>query len=77
MVTNNSKAQLIMLFVEGLVETLCRWVRAYKSTTPMDDISRAQDMIDVEPNFGAFVPTKPTSPQGSRYICQPQRETGR
>lgn len=40
MVTDISEDRLIMLFVEGIVEPLRGWVRAYKPTSLMDAISR-------------------------------------
>ena len=49
MVTDISKAWLIMLFMEGLAEPLGGWVRVYKPTDLTNSISRTRDMIDLVP----------------------------
>lgn len=76
MVTDISKAWLIMLFVEGLAEPLCGWERDYKPISFKDAISRTQDMIDVVPKTWAFVPPRPTTPQGKQDTRPPQRDGG-
>lgn len=76
MVTDVLEAQLIMLFMEGLFETLHGWVRAYKPTSLQDAIFKTWDMIDAVPKNWAFVPTRPTAPQGNRDARPPQRDGG-
>ena len=49
MVTDISEARLIMLFMEGLLEPLHGWVKAFKPMTLQDAIIRAWDIEDVVP----------------------------
>lgn len=49
MVSDISEARLVMLFVEGLIDPLRGWVRAYKPVTLHDVITRTRDMLDVVP----------------------------
>jgi len=65
MVTDILEAHFIMLFVEGLVEPLRGWVRAYKPTSLLNDISRTWYMIDAVPKTWAFTPIRPMAPQGN------------
>jgi hypothetical protein len=44
MVINISKTRLVMIFVEGLLEPLRGWVKAYKPTYLHDTINKACDM---------------------------------
>jgi hypothetical protein len=49
MVTDISKARLVMLFTEGLAEPLRGWVKAYKPTTLQDVVGRARDLQESVP----------------------------
>ena len=40
MVTDVSRSRLVKLFIEALMEPLCGWVKAYKTSTLYDAISR-------------------------------------
>ena len=44
MVSDISKGRLVMLFVEGLMEPLRGWVKAYKPTSLQDAVNKAWDM---------------------------------
>ena len=46
MVTDITEPRLIMLFTEGLAESLRGWVKAYKPATLQDAIGRAKDLQD-------------------------------
>lgn len=52
-----------MLFVEGLVEPLRGWVRAYKPISLTDVISKTHDMIDAVPKSQDFAPTRASAPR--------------
>ena len=56
MVTNISKARLILLFVEGLVEPLKGLVKSYRPSTLQDAQNRTSDMQDAIPRT-MFPPT--------------------
>ena len=49
MVTDMSESRLTMLFTEALTEPLQGWVKAYKTLTLQDAISRARDLQDSIP----------------------------
>jgi hypothetical protein len=63
MVTNISQHRLVMLFIEGLVEPLRGWVKAFRPTTLHEAIMRCQDMKDA---VNKKVPTKSFIPQGGK-----------
>jgi hypothetical protein len=44
MVKDVSEDRLIILFIEGLSEPLCGWIKAFKPTSLQDAIIRARDM---------------------------------
>ena len=49
MVYDISESQLIMLFTEALFEPLRGWMKAYRSITLQDAISRTLDLQDFVP----------------------------
>jgi hypothetical protein len=66
------EACLVMLFIEGLSEPLCGWVKAYKPTTLQDAVSHTRDMQDVVPK--RRFPLKPTFPQKIKETKPFQRD---
>jgi hypothetical protein len=60
-VTYLSKSILVMLFIEGLFEPLCDWVKYLKLETLHDVIVRTRDMEGVVPKINTF--SKPFIPQ--------------
>lgn len=67
MVTDLSMDQMVMLFIEGLLEPLRCWVRSYQLVTLQDTISRVRDMQDAVPK-ARFLP-KLTIPQRERKLA--------
>jgi hypothetical protein len=63
MVTDISQQRLVMLFMEGLVEPLRGWVKAFRPTTLHEAIMRSQDMKDV---VNKKAPTKSSSLKEAR-----------
>jgi hypothetical protein len=72
MVSDISEVLLVMLFVEGLMETLWGWVKAYKPTSLQDVVSRARDMQYEVPKI-RFLP-KPIVTLKTKEIRLPQRD---
>jgi hypothetical protein len=70
MVTDISQQILVMLFMEGLVEPLRGWVKAFRPTTLHEAIMRSQDMKDA---VNKKVPTKSFIPQGGKETKFPQK----
>jgi hypothetical protein len=92
MVTDIFEAHLVMLFTEGLTEPLRGWVKAYKSTSLQDAVSKARDLQESvpkpkftpRPNFPTkFDDKTPPSRDGTGHqqrdwAGQPQKDwTGR
>jgi hypothetical protein len=63
-VTDISEPRLIMLFIEGLTESLRGWAKAYMPQTLHDAILRTQDLADSVPKTKPF--SKPFVPQRDR-----------
>jgi hypothetical protein len=72
MVSDISEGHLVMLFVEGIMEPLRGWIKAYKPTSLQDAVSRARDMQDAVPKSW-FLP-KPTFTPKTKEIRPPQRD---
>jgi hypothetical protein len=72
MVSDISEGHLVMLFVEGLMEPLRGWVKAYKPTSLHDAINMARDMQDAVPKR-CFSP-KPTFTLKTKETRPPQRD---
>jgi hypothetical protein len=71
-VTNILEPGLIMLFTEGLTESLRGWVKAYKLPTLQDAILHTRDLTDSVPKTKTF--SKPFVPQRDRDKNPFQRE---
>ena len=72
MVSDISEGRLVMLFVEGIIEPLRGWFKAYKPSSLQDAVNRAQDMQDaVLKNW--FLP-KPIFTPKTKEIRSPQRD---
>ena len=65
MVTDVSESRLTMLFIEVLTEPLRGWVKAYKSPTLQDAISRARDLYRIQSQRTGFH-SRPTFQLGTR-----------
>ena len=72
MVNDLSVTWLVMLLIEGLLQTLRGWVRAYQPTTLQDAINRARDMQDAVPK-NRFLP-KFYIPQKGKEVKKEQWE---
>jgi hypothetical protein len=66
MVSDISEGRLVMLFVEGIMEPLRGWVKAYKPTSLQNAVSRSRDMQDAVPK-SRFLP-KPTFTLNTKEI---------
>jgi hypothetical protein len=62
MVQDISPTRLMMLFIEGLMEPLKGWVKAYKPTNPQDAIWRTQDLGPT--TRPKFIPRPPLNTRG-------------
>jgi hypothetical protein len=71
-VTDISEPRMIMLFTEGLTETLRGWVKAYKPPTLKDAILCTRYLANSVPNTKTF--SKPFVPQRDRNRKPFQRE---
>ena len=60
-VSDISKQRFVMLFIEGLLEPLHGWVKAFKLETLQDVIVRTRDMEGAVPKTNFF--SKPFIPQ--------------
>ena len=72
MVTDVSEHRLVMLFIEGLADPLCGWVKAFKSQNLQDDMIREQDTKDAIPKNKPQ--SKPFIPQKNKYKKPFQKE---
>jgi hypothetical protein len=71
-VTDISEPRMIMLFIDGLIEPLREWVKAYKPPTLQDAILHTRDLEDSVPKTKTF--SKPFVPQKDRDRKPFQRE---
>ena len=72
MLSDIPEGRLVMLFVEGLMEPLRGWVKAYKPTSLQDAVNRARDMQDAIPK--SWFPPKPTFTPKTKETRPPQRD---
>jgi len=71
MVSDILEGHLVMLFVEGIMEPLRGWVKAYKPTFLQDAVNIARDMQDAVPKI--WFPPKHTFTLRTKDIKPPQR----